>query len=210
MTLLVADLNEQHLDAAAGLFARAFAADSGIQVICGTGDGYQRRAEAWFRATLQMVLAGEQLVWGILAEGEVVAAAIVTYSSYNPSAGDLLRWSWQVGRQSGGLGMLWRTMEHVWRLEGHHPVDLHCVLEFLAVDARYRGRGYARLLLERLHQFSMDDEQSYGVWLETANPANEALYAHFAYRVVGRVQLKRYETIVMFREDVSADDTIKS
>ena len=64
------------------------------------------------------------------------------------------------------------------------------------------GRGYARLLLDHLHQLSAAHPTSLGVSLATELERNLTLYQHFGYRVVSHERVApELETWGFFRRD---------
>jgi ribosomal protein S18 acetylase RimI-like enzyme len=69
----------------------------------------------------------------------------------------------------------------------------------LGVHPNFQRKGYARALLEVLHARSEAHPTSIGVYLETANPQNVALYKYFGYHLKAQVNINGVENFIMFR-----------
>lgn len=86
------------------------------------------------------------------------------------------------------------------------PPEHHLHLNVIGVRHAAHGRGYARALLDHVHQLSAADPESSGVSLTTEVEKNVSLYEHFGYRMIGREELTPGLTCWgFFRSD---DDTV--
>jgi GNAT superfamily N-acetyltransferase len=89
---------------------------------------------------------------------------------------------------------------HAWGEVGIAEPNVH--LNMIGVLPRYRGRGVARPLLERVQTLSRTLAESHGVTLTTEDPRNVALYRYFGYEVVDRRRIApELETWGFFRPD---------
>ncbi|MDX2078541.1 MAG: N-acetyltransferase [bacterium] len=185
----------------ATLFQRSFADDPGMRYICQYEQkGYEKRLSAWFLALLQMQVVNQQPILGICEAGDYVACATLTLPQTKLKTMSLIKWVVTVLFQVGFIG-LWRTMGHVGRISRYQPKTRHYRLEFIAVHPNYQGKGYGRMLLDKIHQMSETDAHSQGVWLETTNPVNVGLYEHVGYVVENRFMMAdEVEAVIMFRK----------
>jgi GNAT superfamily N-acetyltransferase len=85
------------------------------------------------------------------------------------------------------------------------PEDPHFHLGMIGVVHDQQGRGYARRLLDAVHEMSSADSGSTGVSLTTETPRNLPFYEHFGYRILGRGETPDglLETWTLFRADES-------
>jgi GNAT superfamily N-acetyltransferase len=83
------------------------------------------------------------------------------------------------------------------------PNDPHYNLGMLGVRRECQGRGYARLLLDAVHEMSARDPDSTGVVLTTETPDNLPFYERFGYRVVGHAQVDELQTWTLLRPDLA-------
>jgi len=58
-------------------------------------------------------------------------------------------------------------------------------VNMLGVPPRFQGRGFGRVLLERVPAMSREHPDSRGISLTTESAANVPLYEHLGYRIVG-------------------------
>lgn len=66
-------------------------------------------------------------------------------------------------------------------VEKRHPADPHWYLALLAVDPRFQGKGYGRLLLEP--GLERCDDEGLPAYLETQKEANLAFYHRFGFEL---------------------------
>jgi predicted acetyltransferase len=59
-------------------------------------------------------------------------------------------------------------------------------LMFLATAPEHRGRGLARMLLDR--QLRRCDEDDTAAWLETTDPVNPPIYERFGFETVAHIE----------------------
>jgi GNAT superfamily N-acetyltransferase len=87
-----------------------------------------------------------------------------------------------------------------WEPLGVAEPNIHVTM--LGVTPRLQGRGFGRVLLERVHAMSREHPESRGVTLTTESAANVAFYCHLGYRIVGRAAIAPgLETWGFFRPD---------
>jgi len=65
----------------------------------------------------------------------------------------------------------------------------HHYLAVLGVHPDFQGKGFGRLLLERVSAMVLDHDVSKGVFLETAKLKNVEMYKHFGYNLLATVKL---------------------
>ena len=59
-------------------------------------------------------------------------------------------------------------------------------LAALATAPEHRGRGFARMLLDR--QLARCDQDGAAAWLETTDPVNPPIYARFGFSTVAHIE----------------------
>ena len=80
------------------------------------------------------------------------------------------------------------------------PTELHHYVGMIGVRPHDQGRGYARLLLDAVHQMSDSDPDSTGVALTTETEQNLPFYQHFGYEILGKANVEDLETWTLFRK----------
>jgi GNAT superfamily N-acetyltransferase len=83
--------------------------------------------------------------------------------------------------------------------ERMQPEQPHYYLGMIGVLPDLRGKGYARMLIEHLHQKVDHDPQAGGICLNTENPNNVPMYRHLGYVVIGEEDLGPLHTWCMYR-----------
>jgi len=78
----------------------------------------------------------------------------------------------------------------------------HYHLAMVGVRRSHSGQGFARKLLEALHEMSSRDSTSCGITLNTEDPSNVPIYEHFGYQVIGQAQASdELRTWAFYRAD---------
>lgn len=75
----------------------------------------------------------------------------------------------------------------------------HVHVNMIGVLPAHQGKGYARALLDVVHERSQAHPASLGVSLTTEDPRNVPLYEHFGYKVTGHARVGGLETWNFFR-----------
>lgn len=186
----------------APLFQVAFRDDPGLQQICNhPKNGYEHRLGVWFGAILKMQMANQQPILGIKVNDMYVACAMLTTPHAKLRASTLIHWTWIVISQAG-FRCFWQTIRHIMKIAPYQPKYGHYRLEFIAVHPDYQGKGYGRMLLDKIHQISQSDTHSQGVWLETTLPQNIGLYVHVDYVIEKRLMMTDdVEAVIMFHRN---------
>jgi GNAT superfamily N-acetyltransferase len=143
------------------------------------------------------------LGWPVLgaADGtDLVGVALVNSPRQNTAVPSLQprfeRW-----RDGAGREVLDRFKAFNQATASFEPETPFYFLSLLAVPPRYQGKGYARLLLDAVHDISRDDPASDGVVLTTETADNVRLYEHFGYRVLGQAWVEEVPSWLLYRED---------
>ncbi|MFE7132481.1 GNAT family N-acetyltransferase [Streptomyces sp. NPDC057638] len=171
----------------------AFARESAVRWICGDSTAVR---DEWFAATLaaHATLPGARRLTLGDERGRPVAAAVLTPPGAEPSAGARAAWASRTLRRCG-LGALRRTLRHLRAADAHHP-DAAWTLEFIGVVPEWQGRGLGRLLLDHVVASEMGAE---GLFLTTADPANEALYRRVGFATERSVEIGPLTVMLMSR-----------
>jgi len=141
-------------------------------------------------------------VLGVQDRDQLVAVALVNPPLRDPVSPTLQprfeRW-----RGGAGKPILERFRGFVTATDPFEPDEPFYFLSLLGVPRRYQGHGYARLLLDAVHDLSRDDPASGGVVLTTETADNVRLYEHFGYRVLGQAWVEDIPSWLLHRPDSS-------
>lgn len=79
------------------------------------------------------------------------------------------------------------------------PAAPHYYVGMIGVLPHLRGMGYARRLLDHIHDMAAQDPIASGVCLNTENPNNVPFYRHLGYDVTGEADVGQVHTWCLFR-----------
>ncbi|MFD5555153.1 GNAT family N-acetyltransferase [Streptomyces sp. NPDC127068] len=175
------------------VLAAAFAREPATHWICGTSTPVRER---WFASTLatHATLPGARRLALVDERGRPVAAAVLTAPHTAPSVGARTAWVARTALRCGPAA-LGRTLKYLQVTEEETPAGAW-TLEFIGVVPDHRGRGAARRLLDHvLSTLPAPD----GVFLTTADPANESLYHRFGFTTLRHLGVGPLTTVAMWR-----------
>lgn len=133
--------------------------------------------------------------------GECHAAATLTApkdSEDSPEMDELRQAVW--GELGTGARERYAQLCDIWGKFWLHAPHFH--VNMIGVLPAHQGKGYARALLDFVHERSQAHADSLGVSLTTEDPRNVAFYEHLGYKITDHARLGSLETWNFFRERV--------
>jgi ribosomal protein S18 acetylase RimI-like enzyme len=146
-----------------------------------------RHLTEMFRALLGIQKRTGQPVFGVLAEGRVVAAAVT--EGAQSTGGTMVNGLGQLPRmvRAVGWGGTIRGIQLMDTLMRNHPPEPHIYLNFLGVDPDFQRKHCGAALLAYLREIALERNDLAGVYLETATEQNVAYYSGKGYQVMGEI-----------------------
>lgn len=186
MSAALTTLQPGQLAAATDLLTNAFADDHGMRAICAARSPEPTRGAlaAWFRATLRAALAAGQPGWVVVEGDQLAGIALGSAPAALWPLHTAAAWLTAVGTQCG-WSTIWRTITYDQARSAYRPNHPHVVLEFLAVRADRRERGYGALLVKAFHRWSDAQPGCDGVWIETTRPERVPWFVQHGYHLTG-------------------------
>lgn len=197
----VIDVPQERTEETVAVLTRAFAHDPLMRYLCDEQeDALPTRLHAFFDYTCAVQ---RELGWPLL--GVVprtrLAGAVGVAMPEQPEWPDSLTTHYKQLIEKLGDVAADRIERYATLTSTHFPKEPLCYVKMIGVRPESQGRGYARLLLDAVHQLSATHSTSTGVGLDTENPANVPLYESFGYRVLAEVKLEDLTIWCMFRPD---------
>lgn len=149
-----------------------------------------------FFAEIRFQLGGSPLL--LRVEEKAKAAALVDPPHSGAFTAELRRMLNEVVEAVGTAEMA-RMEAYEQLCKRMAPEEAHYYLGMIGVLPQYQGQGYARQLLEYIHEMVDNDPQAMGIALNTEKPNNVPIYRHFGYEVIGEADLGPMHSWCMFR-----------
>jgi ribosomal protein S18 acetylase RimI-like enzyme len=174
-------------------------------VLGDAGKNYDSRLRALVGYFTESRFARGYPVLGIENAGNLVAAANINPPHLIPAPTKLEQSFEALGRTLGTQAIA-RFNAFADACDPLEPSEPHFYLGMIGVAPDAQGYGYARELLDALHEMSAADADSTGTCLTTELAANLGLYKHFGYRTMGRAVTAdgELESWTMFRSNPSS------
>lgn len=139
--------------------------------------------------------------WPVLGvrDGDNLVAAALANSPVNPPGPPQVQQAFKNLRQDIGSAAIERLTAYEDACEGLEPDAPHYYLGMVGVLPGQQGKGYARLLLDYLHETADNDPAATGACLNTESAGNLPIYRHLGYEVIGEVDVGPLHTWCMFR-----------
>lgn len=181
MELEIKPLRKTELDMAVAVLVETFADDKGMMALIQKEEArYRQKLGSWFKATLKMLFKSSQPLWGVYHKEELLGLAVLSNASFKPAPFVLVQWTWAVFI-SCGFTTVKRTMLHDQSRQKYFTAKNQLILEFVALEPHYQGRGIGKLLLKKIQDHSLKVNKS--IWLETSKPENVKIFEKSGFKL---------------------------
>lgn len=182
MKVEIKNIELKDIKLASELLTRNFVSDRGVLMLFKKNDAnYPEKVNHWFKATLKMLIDNNQIINCAFVGDELVGVSIVTHTSYKPSILSLLKWSYSVF-MTCGIKTIEQSAKHDNSRKKTFTDVNQLILEFIAVNQEYRGKGIGKKLFENLDALAISRNAS--VWLETTKDYNIEVFNKMGYHLI--------------------------
>ncbi len=166
----------------AELLTDSFVEDKGVIVLFKKNDPkFRYKVNQWFKATLKMLINNNQHINAAFLGDDIVGVSMVTHTSYQPSALDLLKWTYAI-LMTCGMTTVIQSAKHDKHRKNSFTDSNQYILEFIAVNQDQRGKGVGKQLFLSLDDLANSKDAS--VWLETTKKNNIAIFNKMGYNLI--------------------------
>jgi ribosomal protein S18 acetylase RimI-like enzyme len=199
-------ITKDFLEEATEVLARAFEDDPIINYfLSGHTVDYSSKLCMIFRYQCLMYVEMDLPVFGTIQNSRITGIACLSVPEKKERPDSLVEADKEfmsvMGRDSFG-----RVRRYMDLNKKHTPEGPYHYLAGLGVHPDYQGKGYARLLLDRVRVISENHDTSTGVYLETAKLQNVEMYEHFGYNLQAKEKLDGIVDVWYMFRPVSKND----
>jgi GNAT superfamily N-acetyltransferase len=198
--LKVEKLNRTNKEEAVSVLASSFYEYPVMRyVLKSEGEKYDRDLKALMGFFCESRLTRNFPLIGSRESGKLVAAAGINEPEFKPRSLELNKVYSDLTNTIGD--------EAIDRLESYEKKanpgldEPHYFLGIIGVLQTHQGKGYAKKIIEEVHQMSETHLTSKGICLCTEDPPNVPLYEHIGYKVISEVDVEDIHSWAMFREN---------
>jgi GNAT superfamily N-acetyltransferase len=202
MTVTV--LSAAQAGVATALLCEAFAEYPVMRYVLGSAGDYGKRLQTLISFFVTARVLREDLILGAFDSSQLAGIALVTLPGDREAPASLAQRREAVWQELGPAER--GRYEAFGAAAGQFVVPVpHHHLNMIGVRPARVGTGYARILLDYVHQLAANDAQSAGVSLSTETAANLSLYEHFGYQRLGSAKVSpELETWAFYRPNPGA------
>jgi len=197
---IVVPLEEAHTAGIVTVMREAFYDYPVMRFVLGPEGDYDARLLTLTHLFVMGRVCREEPRYGVFSGAELMAAATVSYPGVPGTQAfrDLQKQTWsELGPDAHA-----RYEEYAGVWNSFLPDVQHAHLNMIGTLDSARGQGLGRVLMDHVHQLSVDTPGSEGVSLTTENPANVPMYEHVGYEVIAHQRVApELETWGMYRPD---------
>jgi GNAT superfamily N-acetyltransferase len=168
-------------------------------VLKSEGEKYDRDLKALMGFFCESRLTRNFPLLGIRESGKLVAAAGINEPEFKPRSLELNK-VYSDLTNTIGVGAIAR-LESYEKKANPGLDEPHYFLGIIGVLQTHQGKGYAKKIIEEVHQMSETHLTSKGICLCTEDPPNVPLYEHIGYKVISEVDVEDIHSWAMFREN---------
>ncbi|KAF1011255.1 MAG: hypothetical protein GAK32_00969 [Pseudomonas fluorescens] len=159
--------------------------------------GYEQRVRATVRELVKQHFFQDLPAIGLLVNDRLVGIALIAPPLRR--LGITESWAWQLRMWlSTGVRGTRRYLEYYQAVLACLPSPSVHVLPLLGIHPQFQGRHYGEQLLEAVHNWCAEDENSSGVVLDTGNAHYLEFYKRQGYEEVGEVAVGPVREHVFF------------
>ena len=163
-------------------------------------DKYGRQLRLLIGFFVDKRLMREWPVFGIREDDGLAAALTMSDPVFEPRPQRLNAAFEELGKAVGS-DVLERLEDFEAASAPHEPNSLTCFVGMVGVRPSSQGRGYGRILMDRVEKLSRARPESTGVTLTTEVSENLTFYERLGYRILGTAKVGDITTWFLFLED---------
>ncbi|OGN90844.1 MAG: hypothetical protein A2158_05175, partial [Chloroflexi bacterium RBG_13_46_14] len=148
--------------------------------LAGHTDDYQEKLRDLFRYQCLMYVEMDLPIFGTVRNSLITGIACLSVPEKKDRPDSLFEADKKF-ETAIGLESFNRIKRYMKMNKEHTPERPHHYLAALGVHPDFQGQGFARILLDRMHEISENHGISTGIYLETAKMKNVEMYEHFGY-----------------------------
>lgn len=199
----IVDIEAARLQEATTVLSRAFSNDPMLSYVMGDHEGESDpRVRLFFSFSCDIRLVLGWPLLGVEENGELLAVMGLTPPGANQWASSLDDSYAELKLLMGPGASAWFESYGTW-VEAKRPSAPHYYLGVIGTSMAAQGKGYGRMLLERVQAMSAADPGSTGVGLDTDSEHNVSIYQHFGYEITDHSALEGMDVWAMFRPNLT-------
>ncbi len=184
----VVQIPEKDIDLVVDTFCDAFSEYPVMKYVLGDTDNYDAKYRKLIHFFVLNRVLKKEYMFGVFDQGDIKAVATVSLPFKYVDVPELEIARKQIWQE---LGEEARTRyEQFGTVCSQFDIDEpHIHLNMLGVKKEAQGLGQGRILLEYVHHFSTQIDESQGVTLSTEMAKNVPFYEYFGYKLLGKASV---------------------
>lgn len=199
MTAHVTTIEPSQEQEAVRLLTRAFSGDPLMRYLFDEAQaGYEQRLSGFFRYTWAVQRAMDWPLLGVVPRTRLAGVACIAAPDEHDWPVSLTQ-AYTQFTADFDTNMLDRIERYAKLGSRNTPETPQFYVKCIGVRPESHGQGYARLLLDHVHELAAHHRTASGIGLDTENPENVAIYKNLGYELVDQVCFDGIDVFYMFR-----------
>lgn len=162
--------------------------------------GYSQRIRATIRELIKLQFDRGEFVLGVMHKREERLLGVAFFSDLELKREISSQFFWRLKMiLTAGFEGTRRFMRYFNDVQGSLPAKNHRMVSLIGIHPDFQKQGLGRLLLERIHEITDQDENSIGLFLDTGNNRYLEFYKTLSYEVFTELPLGDLKEFVLFR-----------
>lgn len=169
--------------------------------------GYQQRIRATIRELIRLHMDRGETVLGLFDKKQNRLLGVAFCSDLKLTMDISKQFLWRLKMiLTIGFGGTHRFIQHFNNIQQSLPPKQHRMVSLIGIHPNFQKQGLGKVLLDAVHAVADEDNSSFGLFLDTANPLYLKFYQSLNYEVYKELKLGDLTEYVLFRPNLTYQD----
>ncbi|MEJ2063255.1 MAG: GNAT family N-acetyltransferase [Reinekea sp.] len=162
--------------------------------------GYKQRIRATIRELIRLNINRDEFVFGVMHKKEQRLLGVAFFSDLEIKMDISRQFLWRMKMMlTTGFEGTRRFVRYFTEVQESLPAKNHRMVSLIGIHPDFQKQGLGKMLLEKIHELTDQDQNSIGLFLDTGNNRYLEFYRSLGYEVYTEIPLGVLKEYVLFR-----------
>ena len=162
--------------------------------------GYSQRIRATIRELIRLNLDQGEFVFGVMHKTEQRLLGVAFFSDLELKMDISRQFLWRMKMLlTAGVEGTRRFVQYFTEVQESLPAKNHRMVSLIGIHPDFQKQGLGKMLLQKIHQLTDQDQNSIGLFLDTGNNRYLEFYKSLGYEIFTELPLGSLQEYVLFR-----------